>query len=219
MRLLVGLGNPGPKYAATRHNFGFLLLDEVDAQLAKDAGWELVSERAVPKLGRWKQYQKDQHTAHLLWPLTFMNLSGEAVSSLVGTLGSEDFCSRRDLMVAIDDLSLPLGRTRVRSKGSSGGHNGLKSIEAHLGHKEYSRIKLGIGRPEEEETVIDFVLEKFDEQEVSILSQVLEFISPKLVNWLLGAEASQLSQLVNGWTPPVEAVEKNQDSERCSNAE
>ena len=203
---------------ATRHNFGFLLLDEVDDHLTADPAWDLFRESEIPKLGRWKAFQKRDHIAHLLWPLTFMNLSGEAVSNLIAALDAEDFCSRNDIMIAIDDLSLPLGRCRVRSKGSSGGHNGLKSVEAHLGHKEYSRVKLGIGRPDQDETVIDFVLEPFDDKEAIVLNQVLEFVSPKMVSWLQGKNASQLSQVLNGWSAQAEN-ESKQESERCTNEE
>lgn len=200
MRLLVGLGNPGPKYAATRHNFGFLLLDRVSQALAESEDWKLVKRQEIPGLGKWEQFESTEQTVHLLWPLTFMNLSGRAVEQLLETLDVQGFDSSEQLLVVIDDLSLPLGRTRIRPKGSAGGHNGLKSIQAHLGHDKYSRLKLGIGRPDGAETVVDYVLEPFPADELQVVERVLDFACPETLRWLTGTPVAELSQTVNGWS-------------------
>ena len=198
-KLLVGLGNPGPKYAATRHNFGFLLLDRVSELLRNSNDWQSAGTQEQPGLGRWEQFQRADLRVHLLWPLTFMNLSGQAVEKVLDAIASPTLDTRKDVLVAIDDLSLPLGRTRLRPKGSPGGHNGLKSIEQHLGHQEYPRLKLGIGRPEGSETVVDFVLQPFSDDEKVALEQVLAFAAPEAIRWLEGAGIPELSQTVNGW--------------------
>lgn len=201
LRLLVGLGNPGPKYVATRHNFGFLLLDRVAERLQSDPLWTLTQERETPGLGRWVTYSSSGCSAHLLWPWTYMNRSGAAVERLLSVLPDE-FDHRRDMLVAIDDLSLDLGRVRIRAKGSTGGHNGLKSVEAHLAHRDYARLKLGIGHPPPECSAVDYVLGTFDKQENEILESVLEFVAVQTSEWLKGASIPELSQVINGWRAP-----------------
>jgi len=197
--LLVGLGNPGPKYVSTRHNFGFLLLDRVAEEISKLEGVSLVAERSVPKLGRFLHFRWEGGESVLLWPLTFMNLSGQAVEAALEAFAGEDFNTQADLLVVIDDLSLPLGRLRFRKKGSPGGHNGLKSVEAHLGHAAYPRLKLGIGRPQSEEEIVDYVLEPFSSNEQPLLEEVLGFASEKVVEWVWGKDLGVLSSEANGW--------------------
>lgn len=187
---------------STRHNFGFLLLDRVAQELKRIDGVALVAEQSVPKLGRWQHYRWEHGETVLLWPLTFMNLSGQAVEAALEAFAGADFNTQSDLMVVIDDLSLPLGRLRFRKKGSPGGHNGLKSVEAHLGHAEYPRLKLGIGRPESEQEVVDYVLEPFSSEEQPLLEEVLHFASEKAVQWVRGEELGALSSEANGWLAP-----------------
>lgn len=213
-KLLVGLGNPGPKYAATRHNFGFLLLDRVSQLLEKSELWQAAGAQEQPGLGRWEQFQSPERRVHLLWPLTFMNLSGQALEKVLEALPSSALDTRSDLLVAIDDLSLPLGRVRLRAKGSPGGHNGLKSVEAHLGHDEYSRLKLGIGRPEGSETVVDFVLQPFSHEELPLVEQVLDFVALETIRWLEGADVPELSQKMNGWSASVHSPEEGCSSKQ-----
>ena len=207
-KLLVGLGNPGPKYAATRHNFGFLLLDRVSQLLSKSENWQAAGVQEQAGLGRWEQFQNSERRVHLLWPLTFMNLSGQALERVLEALPSSAVDTRKDLLVAIDDLSLPLGRVRLRAKGSPGGHNGLKSVEAHLGHDQYSRLKLGIGRPEGSEPVVDFVLEPFSQEELATVQQVLDFVALETIRWLEGAQVPELSQEINGWSANASSPEE-----------
>jgi PTH1 family peptidyl-tRNA hydrolase len=131
LSLLVGLGNPGKAYANTRHNVGFMLLDQMVA--AASLSWK--------KQEKWRAELAVAPKATLMKPLTFMNLSGESVGS---------YCSFHKLvpaqvLVLLDDVSLPLGRLRFRSSGSAGGHNGLRSIIQHLGTDAVPRLRIGIG--------------------------------------------------------------------------
>lgn len=150
MFLLVGLGNPGIRYALTRHNVGFWVVDEVAAR--GKAGFQEVTGQSC--LARTMLAGKKVILAK---PLTYMNRSGLAVHALLRyfSLGLEN------LLIIYDDLDLPLGRLRLRPKGGSGGHNGLSSIIAFLGTEEFPRLRLGIGHPEEAESGAAYVLSPF----------------------------------------------------------
>lgn len=168
--------------------------------LAESDLWKLKGRQTQAGLGRWEIFHRNGGECHLLWPLTFMNLSGQAIDKVLEAVKSEAFDSRQDLLVVIDDLSLELGKTRLRAKGSSGGHNGLKSVEAHVGHRDYARLKLGIGQPDADHSVTDFVLQPFLESELEIVERVLEFAAPQVLSWLGGFSVAELSQTVNSWT-------------------
>lgn len=187
---------------STRHNFGFLLLDEVAKHLTKIQTVELDSQQSVPGLGHWRRYRCSQGEILILWPLTYMNLSGEALEAVLLRFATEELCTKEELLVVIDDLSLPLGRLRFRSKGSPGGHNGLKSIQAHLGHSEYARLKLGIGNPEPGKETSDYVLEPFLSEEQCTVQQVLDYATAQVVRWLEGESIGVLSSVANGWLAP-----------------
>ena len=148
MKVVVGLGNPGPEYDATRHNVGWWLLDrlayEWDLPLFEREGRAMVTEGP----------RGDDHF-RLMKPLTFMNRSGEALSSLASV---PEFLPETDLLIAVDDAALDVGRVRFRSKGSAGGHNGLKSVSQALGSDDYARLRIGIGIPPESESLSDWVL-------------------------------------------------------------
>ncbi len=136
MKLIVGLGNPGPEYAFTPHNAGFLAIDRIagicDAEVANRRGKALTARTRLAG-----------HDVLLAKPQTFMNLSGESVAALLRELelGVED------LIVLYDELAIPLGQLRIRERGSAGGHNGVKSISGVLGTEEWTRIRLGVGKP------------------------------------------------------------------------
>ncbi|QJA06748.1 aminoacyl-tRNA hydrolase [Thermosulfurimonas marina] len=152
MWLYAGLGNPGPKYARTRHNLGWIVLEA----LAEELG---LSWREVPALkalvGEWPG------RAWLLLPLTYMNLSGEAVAPAL-----EHFAIPRErLLVIHDDLDLPLGRIKFAPKGGAGGHRGVLSVISAVGSEEFPRLKLGIGRPPAGVPVRDYVLSEFEPEE------------------------------------------------------
>jgi PTH1 family peptidyl-tRNA hydrolase len=153
VKVIVGLGNPGPKYRGTRHNIGFAVLDE----LARRANAEFDSAPVEALTARWR----DRDTL-LVKPMTFMNASGEAVGALLRYYKVE----QNDLLVIVDEVQLPLAKLRARARGSAGGHNGLKSIIAHLGD-EFARLRIGVGRGDARRDLADHVLARFDEDEAA----------------------------------------------------
>ena len=171
LKLLVGLGNPGTEYEKTRHNVGFMVLEEI-------ARKNNCSFRESKKLfGRTCEYGSGIEKTRLLMPNTFMNESGKSVRSAKDWF---DF-QNNQLIVLVDDMDLPLGKIRVRSKGSSGGHNGLKSIINHLGTDEFKRLKIGIGAPsndrqERKSKTVSHVLGRFSKQEFIILNFIIQEI-------------------------------------------
>jgi PTH1 family peptidyl-tRNA hydrolase len=154
LKLIVGLGNPGPKYHQSRHNLGFLVLDELSSR--HDISMKKTLFQALTGEGKIEQYR-----VLLAKPQTYMNLSGQAVRKLV------DF--RRipldDLFVVHDDLDLPLGTVRLKTSGGDGGHRGLSSVIEHLGTTTFKRVRLGIGRPPCKEMTESYVLSLFDQEE------------------------------------------------------
>jgi len=155
--LLVGLGNPGSDYENTRHNIGFMLVDELGRRLsALD-----VSKTAF--LG--KTYKTKNH--FLLKPQTFMNLSGDSVVKV------KNFFKLEDVLVIHDDLDLPFGSLRFKKGGGHGGHNGLKSIDARIG-KEYLRVRMGIGKPEHKGEVSSYVLGEFSTDQQKYLDEWID---------------------------------------------
>jgi PTH1 family peptidyl-tRNA hydrolase len=128
-----------------------------------------------------------------------MNLSGQAIGYLAAHFGVP--FARSEILVVVDDLSLPLGQTRLRKKGSSGGHNGLKSIEAYLCSTEYARLRLGIGQPEPGGEVIDYVLSPFASFEQQTVSQVVAFSAQAAEDWCRRVSFESLVGKVNGWRP------------------
>jgi PTH1 family peptidyl-tRNA hydrolase len=154
MKLIVGLGNPGRKYAGTRHNVGFEVLAELSRRHAADK----------PKSrfdGELTEVQIEGQRVLLLWPLTYMNNSGGCVQP------TRDFykVANEDLMIVCDDVSLPTGKLRLRAKGSSGGQNGLKDIIRRLGTEEFPRLRIGIGSQPAGWELADYVLSKFTTEE------------------------------------------------------
>jgi peptidyl-tRNA hydrolase, PTH1 family len=151
--LIVGLGNIGPEYELTRHNIGFLVLD----RLADKEGLRFEHN----KLAYTAEYKYKGRTLHLIKPTTFMNLSGKAVNYYM----KEHKIPKENVLVIVDDLALPFGKLRMRAKGSSAGHNGLKNIEEVLGGQDYSRIKFGIGDDFPKGRQVDYVLSNFSKAE------------------------------------------------------
>jgi PTH1 family peptidyl-tRNA hydrolase len=156
MKLIVGLGNPGKKYEATRHNMGFMVLD----LLAEKLGTSFVEKKKHNAMVASGLYQGEK--VLLAKPLTFMNSSGEAVRSMCDYYDVDV----SDLVIVVDDLTLDPGVIRIRAKGSSGGQNGIASIIEHLGTKEFARIKMGIGKPQHGDAIAH-VLGRFSDAEWS----------------------------------------------------
>ena len=160
--LVAGLGNIGPEYELTRHNIGFLVLDRL-ADLHKI---EFKTERLADKA----ELKYKGRQIHMIKPNTFMNLSGKAISYWLQDLK----IPKENLLVVVDDLALPFGSLRIRQKGSSAGHNGLKNIEQLLGGQEFSRLRIGIGNNFSKGQQIDFVLSNFDQNEIQELPALMD---------------------------------------------
>jgi PTH1 family peptidyl-tRNA hydrolase len=167
VKVVCGLGNPGPEYQAMRHNVGWWLLDELQKE------WQFDRFRRVGKTLATEGRLQEQ-TVVLLKPLTYMNRSGGALAPL---RDSPDFDVRRELLVVVDDVALPVGRARLRAEGSAGGHNGLKSIEATLRTQEYARLRIGVGEAPPGEDLADWVLSPFEPEDENTIRELL----PKLV--------------------------------------
>lgn len=165
MKVIVGLGNPGPKYKDTRHNVGFEVVDEV----AKQLGVRVEKERWQAQTGEGVVAGQK---VLLVKPLTFMNLSGASVSQIVKFY--QDLNVGSDLIVVYDDMDFPVGHLRLRENGSAGGHNGMKSIIQSIGTSDFPRVRVGIGRPDPERTVIDHVLTPFHKADRPLVQRVTE---------------------------------------------
>lgn len=178
MKVIVGLGNPGPKYAGTRHNIGFDVID----YLASGPGCSSFREKFEAMVAELKEADE---TVLLVKPLTFMNLSGRAVRAAL------DFYKlpAESLLVVCDDFNLPLGKLRVRAKGSHGGQKGLLSIQDHLGTDAYTRLRIGVGQPEPGDAV-DFVLSKFRPAERKVAEEAVATAGQAALVWVRsGTEA------------------------------
>ncbi len=170
MKVVVGLGNPGERYAKTRHNVGWMVLDRI----ADRAGWGGGRERDASRVA-WGRYHGLDVT--LAKPLTFMNESGIAVRKLL----AREHAPLTDLLVVVDDFSLPFGKLRFREGGSAGGHNGLRSIVDELGTEKFSRLRVGIGDPGRR--AIDHVLSVFEPDERQRLDELLDAAADAVEAW------------------------------------
>jgi peptidyl-tRNA hydrolase, PTH1 family len=168
MKLIVGLGNPGKKYENTRHNVGFMMVDMLREKLR---WWEWEESKFHGLISKIDSQNL------ILKPTTFMNLSGDAVVSMVNYYKLDP---RSDILVISDDIDMEFAKVRMREKWSHGGQNGLRDIIAKLGTDEFIRIKIGIGRHEKYE-VSDWVLSKFTKEEVSILE---DEVNPKIEEYI-----------------------------------
>ena len=162
--LIVGLGNPGDEYETTRHNLGFMLIDK----LASDEGIVVGRRECSSLVGRG---EIEGVRTKLAKPQTFMNLSGHAVSCLLARLNTESPVEQ--LVVISDDLALPLGKIRIRERGTAGGHNGLKSIIAAVGTNEFVRLRIGIQPEHPISDAKRFVLDSFARSERPIVAETL----------------------------------------------
>jgi len=162
MRWIVGLGNPGKSYESTRHNAGFLVIDE----LARRWGVRSFQRKCQAEIA---EVRVQDETCVLIKPMTYMNLSGQSVRAFMDYYKA----SLEDAIIIYDDLDTEVGRIRLRYKGSAGGHNGLKSIIQHTGTQEFNRIRMGISRPEPGFAVVDYVLTKFTKSELPSVQQMV----------------------------------------------
>ncbi len=169
--MVVGIGNPGEKYAGTRHNVGFLCID----LLANRAGVSLNDRRKQVALG---QGTVSGVAAVLAKPRTFVNHSGLAVRYLTDRFGTPP----DRVLIVVDDMDLPVGKMRIKASGGSGGHNGLNSINAELGSQDYPRLRIGIGRPTS--GAIAHVLTRFSAEEAETLAKALELAVDAVEAWI-----------------------------------
>jgi len=194
-RVVVGIGNPGAEYRETRHNVGFMVLEQVARQLELD--WSRLDQRKLGLGGKVKARVAwgavGETPFVLVEPLTYVNLSGDAVGPLLRLFE----LTPESLFVVVDDLNLPLGRLRVRPAGSAGGHNGLRSIEQALGTSAYPRLRLGIGQADDS-TTVEHVLGPFLSEEREVVDPVLARSTEAVVAWLDGTTVQTLMDRLNG---------------------
>lgn len=161
-QLIVGLGNIGREYADTRHNIGFMIADE----LARQAGTAF----STLRYAYYTEYRHRGNSVYLIKPTTYMNLSGKAVNYWMHELK----IPLQDVLVIVDEIALPFGKIRLRAKGSSAGHNGLKSIETLCGGQGYPRLRFGIGNDFPKGRQVDYVLSGFDDDELMDLPALID---------------------------------------------
>lgn len=174
MKILVGLGNPGSQYRFTRHNAGFLVLDRLAERLALPFGRERFG-------GLFAKGQCEGCDVVLLKPLTYMNRSGECVGQALRYTNA----APEDVLVVVDDVNLPLGRLRVRSDGSAGGHNGLKSIIEHLGSDAFPRLRIGVGQGRQGATLTGHVLGTFAQDEMPEMERAVDRAADAAVTFVV----------------------------------
>jgi len=181
MKLVVGLGNPGPDYVGTRHNIGFEVIDELAARL----GW-IGSPAQYNRLAKTKfdglalDGVVGSEKVLLIKPMTYMNVSGRSVQGAMAFFQ----LARSDIMVVLDDLALAAGRLRLRAAGSSGGHNGLKDIEQAIGTSEYPRLRIGIDAPPPRIAGKDYVLGQFTAEQRSKIDPAIARACGAIVTWI-----------------------------------
>lgn len=188
VKMIVGLGNPESKYNDTKHNIGFMAVDRIvkdlDVNFTEDKNFK--AEIGSDFINGEKIY--------FIKPTTFMNNSGIAVKALLTYYN----ISIKDMIIIYDDLDMEVGKIRFRQKGSAGGHNGIKSIIAHLGTQEFDRIKVGIGRPNGRMTVINHVLGKFDKNDEIMILNTLDKVDNAVNYYLQTNDFQKTMQKYNG---------------------
>ncbi len=183
MKLIVGLGNIGKEYENTRHNIGFMVVDELARRLGVTFGKEYRSAYAA-------EYRAPEKII-IIKPTTYMNLSGIAVSAYANFYHIDP----EDIAVIQDDMDMPVGQLRIRRKGSAGGHNGIKSIAEHLGTSDFPRFKIGIGHPERNnKAVINHVLHAFQGEDKTAIEAAVNEMTAALEDWIKTSDIEQVMQ-------------------------
>ena len=187
-KLLIGLGNPGDKYFETKHNVGFMLID----QLAKKQNVTFTNDKIFQ--ADLASFFFNGEKIYLVKPTTFMNESGKAVHALLAYYGLDI----KDLLVIYDDLDMEVGKIRLRAKGSAGGHNGIKSIIQHIGTQAFNRVKIGIGRPKNGMSVVNHVLSTFDKDDYIGILQSVDKVDDSVNYYLQEKNFEKTMQRYNG---------------------
>lgn len=172
MKCIIGLGNPGRKYEKTRHNIGFMVIEELENRLS----FRLTKHKFKC------DYEIDTfNNEKILFvrPQTFMNLSGEGVKPLLDYYKVDN----DNILVIYDDLDLPVGKIRLREKGGHGGHNGIRSLIDHLGTKDFKRLRIGIGRPEDRTPIVNYVLQPFSSSEKAEVDLAIQKAADACESW------------------------------------
>jgi len=205
VKVVVGLGNPGSRYAGTRHNVGFAVVDAL--ALGPRAG------RFQGRFDALVAELAEEQRLLLVKPQTFMNLSGRSVRQVL------DFYKVpvEDLLVVCDDINLPLGKLRVRAQGSHGGHNGLRDIQNHLGTHEYARLRVGVGAPPEDEAV-DHVLGRFSRGEQPLIDDAVARAVQAVLVWANQGALACMNQF-NGETKPARKKKEPGEGESSRTSE
>jgi PTH1 family peptidyl-tRNA hydrolase len=189
-QLIVGLGNPEPKYDRTRHNIGFAAVEELakiwQMPLTENKRFQGLFSEGVA-LGGQK--------VRLLKPLTYMNRSGQSVRAVTDWYKLQP----QSVLVIYDDMDLPVGRLRMRLSGSAGGHNGMKSIIAHLGGQNFPRLRIGIGKSDGQKSTVSHVLGKFTSEESKIIEEIL-YVSVKAIELSLKEGIEKSMNRYNGFS-------------------
>ena len=197
MKVIVGLGNPGPKYKATRHNAGWMVLSNLAKRHNAKAKYLINRHRSVIETMTFNSEE-----VLIVYPLTFMNLSGIAVNAVRAAFSVEI----KDILVVCDDIHVPPGKIRIRPSGSAGGQNGLKSIQEHLGTQEYPRMRIGIGKPVAGTEQVDWVLGKLSPDEQIIMDATADMACDAIEHWLAGDLTATMAKF-NGLSVLPEAGE------------
>lgn len=209
MKLVVALGNIGREYAGTRHNIGFMTADLLAERWGDTEAWRKAD----------NAFYLEKRMPEKCWvikPTTYMNNSGVAVADFANFY----HIPPEDVLVIQDDMDLPVGTLRIRRKGSSGGHNGLKSIERALGSQAYPRIKVGIGHPvHQEQAVISHVLHPFQGKDKEKVQEALDQAADAVEAWMKGAAVGELMQQFNKKAPKKPKTEKVPSEEAKENAQ
>ena len=209
MTLVVALGNIGREYAGTRHNIGFMTADLLAERWGDTEAWRKAD----------NAFYLEKRMPEKCWvikPTTYMNNSGVAVADFANFY----HIPPEDVLVIQDDMDLPVGTLRIRRKGSSGGHNGLKSIERALGSQAYPRIKVGIGHPvHQEQAVISHVLHPFQGEDKEKVQEALDQAADAVEAWMKGAAVGELMQQFNKKAPKKPKTEKVPSEEAKENAQ
>ncbi len=187
-KLIVGLGNPGDKYFETKHNVGFMLID----QLAKKQNVTFTNDKIFQ--ADLASFFFNGEKIYLVKPTTFMNESGKAVHALLAYYGLDI----KDLLVIYDDLDMEVGKIRLRAKGSAGGHNGIKSVIQHIGTQTFNRVKIGIGRPKNGMSVVNHVLSTFDKDDYIGILQSIDKVDDSVNYYLQEKNFEKTMQRYNG---------------------
>jgi PTH1 family peptidyl-tRNA hydrolase len=199
VKLIVGLGNPGEKYRGTRHNVGFVVVDELarraNATFESAPSEALMARKRGRLRGGASASQGDEEDVLIVKPLTFMNLSGQAIAEMLRYFKIDV----ADLLVIVDEVQLPLGKLRARARGSAGGHNGLKSVIAHVG-EDFSRLRLGVGRGDQQRDLADHVLARFDRSESAEVERMTTRAADAAETFITSGIAAVMNQF-NGGDP------------------